>query len=76
MVYKHKIGMNGGVIVKVGILGGLLMGGLLGTVLIGIFPGLLLLGLGAVFAGAELYREHAAQRKAARWRARYPSYKY
>ena len=61
---------------KVGILGGLLMGGLLGTALIGIFPGLLLLGLGAAFVGAELYREHAAQRKAASWRARYPSYKY
>lgn len=61
---------------KVGILGGLLMGGLLGVALLGLAPGCILIGLGAAYAALEAAREQQAEKQAASWRRNYPSYKY
>lgn len=60
---------------KIGIMGGFLVGGLIACALIGIM-GLVLLGIGILIAGVELLQQRKEERHAANWRASYPSYKY
>lgn len=58
---------------KVGVIGGLMVGGLTAMGIVGIIPGLILIAFGAGWATCDLYKEHR-QRSSAR--AQYPSYKY
>ena len=61
---------------KLGIIGGLMLGGLVAGALLGVIPGLALYGLGAAAAGIAAAQERRAEKQADSWRRNYPSYKY
>lgn len=61
---------------KVGIIGGLLLGGLLCGALLGLVPGATLLGLGAVAGCTAATKERRAEKQAESWRDNYPPYGY
>lgn len=62
---------------KIGVMGGLGLGGLLSWAILGFGPGsIVLLVLGAVVGTCELASEKQAEKQAESWRKNYPSYKY
>lgn len=62
---------------KIGMMGGLCLGGLLSWAILGFGPGsIVLLALGAVAGACELAGEKQAEKQAESWRKNYPSYKY
>ena len=61
---------------KVGIIGGLLLGGLVAGALLGLMPGAMLLGLGAAIGCMAAARDKKAEKKADSWRNNYPPYGY
>lgn len=61
---------------KVGIIGGLSVGGLLGGALLNIGVGLVLCGLGLIAGCIAAIQEYQAEKREASWRRNYPSYKY
>ena len=77
---RGRIGQNkgkGATEMKIGVMGGLGLGGLLSWAILGFGPGsIVLLALGAVVGTCELAGEKHAEKQAERWRKNYPSYKY
>lgn len=61
---------------KVGIMGGLLVGGLLAAAVMGIGAGAVLIGLGIIYGSCELVKEKQAEQAAERRQAEYPPYGY